>query len=62
LVVGHAQELGVVHSGDLHRILETHEDAFAGPLIGLEREDVLPVEEDLALGHAIVGMPGDHLG
>ena len=52
------EEVGVVHAGDLDRVLERHEDAFAGALVGIHLEQVLPLEEDLAAGDVVLRMPG----
>ena len=35
------EEVGVVHAGDLDRILERHEHALAGALFRIHREQVL---------------------
>ena len=35
------EEVGVVHAGDLDRVLERHEHAFAGALVGIHLEQVL---------------------
>ena len=35
------QEVGVVHAGDLDRILERHEHAFAGPFVRIQVEQIL---------------------
>ena len=53
------EEVGVVHAGDLDRVLERHEDAFAGALVGVHLEQVLALEEDVAAGHFVLGMAGE---
>src|SRR4051812_20174887 len=42
------QEVGVVHAGDLDRILERHEHAFAGPFVWVEVQQILAVKRHLA--------------
>ena len=56
------EEVGVVHAGDLDRVLERHEHAFAGALLGIHVEQVLAVELDRAAGDFVGGMPGQHAG
>ena len=47
LVDRRLQEIGVVHAGDLDRVLEGEEDALPGALLGLQFRDVLaPVTDD----------------
>src|SRR2546425_1927560 len=43
-VQGGLQEVGVAHARDLDGILECHEHAFAGTVLRLHREQVLPFE------------------
>ncbi len=47
-VQGGAQEIGVVHAGDFHRILEGQEHAERGALFRSQSGDVLAVEQDFA--------------
>ena len=56
------EEVGVVHAGNLDRILERHEHAFAGALVGIHVEQILAVVEDLAAGDFVAGMPGQRAG
>ena len=52
------EEVGVVHAGDLDRILEGHEDAFAGALVRIHLEQVLALEQHFAAGDLVFGVPG----
>ena len=52
------EEVGVVHAGDLDRVLEGHEHAFAGALVGIHLQQVLAVVDHLAAGHLVLGMAG----
>jgi len=61
-VLHHAQVLGDRHAGDRHRVLERHEQAHAGALVGVGLGDVLAVEDDLALGHLEVRVTHDDVG
>ena len=56
------EEVGVVHAGDLDRVLERHEHALAGALLGIHVEQVLAVELHRAAGHFVGGMAGQHAG
>ena len=47
----HPQVLGDGHAGDRHRVLEGHEQAHPGALVGVGLGDVLALEGDRALGH-----------
>ena len=58
---GGAQEAGQRHAGDLHRRLEGQEQARARALVAGELGDVLAVEEDGALVHAIGGVAHDQV-
>ena len=49
-----AEEVGDGHAGDRRRVLERQEEARLGPLVGLQREEVLAVERGRALGHLVV--------
>ena len=57
-----AQEIGVVHAGDLDRVLEGEEHALARPLVGRHREQVAALIGDAALGDLIAVAPGQHRG
>ena len=57
----HAQVLGDGHAGDRDRVLEGHEQARAGALVGIGLGDVLALEEDLALGDLEVRMTHDRV-
>ena len=48
------EEVGVVHAGDLDRVLERHEHAFAGALVGIHVEQILALEEHLAAGDLVL--------
>ena len=61
-VDGGAQEVGVGDAGDLDGILEGEEDAFAGALLGVHVEQVLALEEDLALGDLVGVAAGEDAG
>ena len=52
------QEVGVVDAGDLDRVLERHEDALAGALVGRHVEQILAFVEDLAAGDLVARMTG----
>ena len=52
------EEVGVVHAGNLDRVLERHEHAFAGALVGIHVEQVLAVEGDVAAGHLVLRVAG----
>ena len=56
------EEVGVVHAGDLDRVLERHEDAFAGARVGIHLEEVLALEQDLAARDDVFGMTGQRAG
>ncbi len=57
-----ANEIGVAHAGDFHRVLEGEEQSLAGALIGFEAEDFLAVEQHAAAGDGVIGMTRDGLG
>ena len=61
-VEGRSQEVGVADAGDLDRILEGQEDALARPLFGVHVEQVLALEEHLALGDLVSVAAGEHAG
>ena len=52
------EEVGVVHAGDLDRVLERHEHAFARALVRIHVEQILAVVGHLAAGDLVLGMPG----
>ena len=54
------QEVGVVHAGDLDRVLERHEEAFARALLGVELEQILALEEDLTACDLVFRMARQH--
>src|SRR5260370_25865435 len=56
------QEIQITDAGDLHRVLEGHEDAGHRTLLGREGEQVPPLVEDLAFGHLVGLAPGEDLG
>ena len=55
------EEVGVVHAGDLDRVLEGEEHAFAGPLFRREVEQRVPFEEDLPSGHLVAVAARQHV-
>jgi hypothetical protein len=57
-----AQVLGDRHAGNGDRVLEGHEQAHAGALVGVGLRDVLAVEDDLPLGHLEVRVAHDGVG
>src|SRR3954471_14666263 len=57
-----AQVLRDGHARYRDRVLERHEQAGAGALVGIGLGDVLALEEDLPLGDLEVGVPHDHVG
>ena len=59
---GGADEVGDADPGDLARVLEGEEKSRPGAFVGLHPEDGLPVQQDVAAGDRVVGMPGDGLG
>ena len=56
------QEVAVRDAGDLDRVLEREEEALARPLLGIELEQVLAVEDHLAARDLVVALAGEHLG
>ena len=56
------EEVGVGDAGDLDRVLEREEHAFAGPLLGVHVEQVLALVEDLALGDLVGVAAGQDAG
>jgi len=61
LVDRRLQEVGVVHPGDLDRILEGEEDALAGAFLGLQLRDVLAPVTDDALRDRVALAARDHM-
>jgi hypothetical protein len=59
---GGAEEVGDGDAGDLAGVLECEEEAGAGALVGLHREDGLAVEQHITLRDGVVGVAGDGLG
>ena len=57
-----AQEVRDRDARDLDRILEREEDAGARALVDLHFQQVLALEEDLAVGHLVGRMAGQYLG
>ena len=53
------EKVGVGDAGDLDRILERHEHAFAGALVGIHLEEVVPVVEHFAGGDDVFGVTGE---
>ena len=58
---GGAQEVRHRDAGDLDRVLHGEEQAGAGALVDGHLEDVLAVEEDLALGHRVLRVARDRV-
>ena len=56
------QEVGVVDARDLDRVLEGHEHALAGALVGGHLEQVLAAVEDAAAGDLVAGVAGQGPG
>ena len=48
--------------GNFQRILEGEEQARSGALVRPHLENVLAVEQDLAVEHFVIGLAGDHVG
>ena len=61
-VDGRPEEVGVADAGDLDGILEGEEDALAGPLLGVQFQQILALEEDLALGDLVGVAAGEDAG
>ena len=57
-----AQEGHGGDAGDFHRILEGEEHALGGALVGRHGENVLAVEQHVALGDLVAGLAGQHVG
>ena len=61
-VDGGAEEVGVADAGDLDGVLEGEEDALAGALLWVHLQQVLALEQHLALGHFVGVAPGQDAG
>jgi hypothetical protein len=61
-VGGRLQEVDVAHAGDLDRVLEGEEDAFARALLRVHGQEVLALVEDLALRDLVAGPAGQDVG
>src|SRR5262245_21132638 len=57
-----AQERHGGDAGNLERILEGEEQALGGALVGRQAQDILAVEQHLALGDDVVVFAGEHVG
>ena len=60
-IQGRLEEVGVVHAGNLNRVLEGHEDTFAGTLFRRHLEQILPLVENLAFSDLVAFAAGQHL-
>ena len=60
-VEDHPQVLADRDAGDRHRVLEGHEEAGAGALVGVGLGQVLALEDDRALGHLERGVAHDRV-
>ena len=56
------EKIGAVHAGNLDRILEREEQAFARAFLGIEVEQILAVVNHLAAGHVVTVAAGQHGG
>ena len=54
------EEVGVGDAGDLDRILERHEHAFACALVGIHLEKVVPLVDHFAARNHVLRVPGQH--
>ena len=61
-VARHAQEVDVGDAGHLDRRLEREEEPRVRALLGLQGEEVLPLERRRAARHLVVGVADEHLG
>ena len=57
-----AQERHGGDAGNFERILEGEKKALGGALVGRQGENVLAVEQHLALGDDVIGLAGEHMG
>src|SRR6185295_5732790 len=53
---GHPEEVGDAHARDRGRILEREEEALPAPLVGRQLQKILAVQQDLPLGHFVLGV------
>ena len=60
--LGRAQEVGHGDAGNLDGVLHGQEEAGPGALVHAHLQQVDAVEEDLAVGDLVVGVPGDGVG
>src|SRR6476659_4573184 len=56
-----AQEGHGGNAGNFERILEREKKSLGGALVGREGENVLAVEQHLALGDDVIGLAGEHM-
>jgi hypothetical protein len=56
------EEVHVADAGDLDGVLEREEHARARPLLGGQRQEVLPQKRDRAARDDVAGVAGEHLG
>jgi hypothetical protein len=56
------EEIGVVHAGNLDRVLKRHEHALAGALVRIQVEEILALVDDGAAGDLVFGMAGQRAG
>src|SRR4051794_1522173 len=56
-----AQEGHGGNAGNFERILEREKKSLGGALVGCEGENVLAVEQHLALGDDVIGLAGEHM-
>ena len=61
-IEGRAQERHGGHAGDFERILEREKKPLGGALIGRKGQNVLAVEQHLALGDDVIGLAREHMG
>ena len=54
------EKIGAVHAGNLDRILEREEQAFAGALFGIKLQQIVAEVIDRAAGHVVAVAPGQH--
>ncbi len=55
------EKVGDRHSGNLGGVLKRQEDPGPRPLVGLQLQDVIALEEDFARGDLVSRVPRDHL-
>jgi len=54
------EEVGVVHAGDLHRVLEGHEHALAGARFRIHREQIRALVHDRPGRDLVFRMAGEN--